>query len=195
MVDHDPALLALTHAPDTLVVEADLANLDTLPWDGVTLVTCSALLDLVSSDWVDRLSMLLTRYQIPFYAALSYNGAMTWDPPYHADAAIRAAFNRHQRGDKGFGPALGPDAAAVASGRLAAAGFSTRSEASPWGLSSRASDLQASLLAGIAAAAAEAGVDASMAEDWAARRRDLLSATRMTIGHTDLLALPPGPRS
>jgi SAM-dependent methyltransferase len=193
LADHDPALLALAASPDTHAIEADLTELDTLPWDDVTLVTCSALLDLVSSEWIDRLAVILASRQIPFYAALSYDGAMAWDPADHSDATITAAFNRHQRGNKGFGSALGPDASAVSSERLAAAGFATRLASSPWDLSPDASDLQANLLTGIAAAAAEAG--AGEAEGWAIRRRGLLSRTRMIVGHTDLLALPPGFRS
>lgn len=45
------------------------------------------------------------------YAALSYDGRVAFEPSDALDAAIIAAVGNHQRRDKGFGPALGPDAA------------------------------------------------------------------------------------
>ena len=61
---------------------------------------------------------------IPLYAALSYDGRTTFNPPDPLDAAIVAAVNAHQRTDKGFGPALGPAAAALAIARFEALGYS-----------------------------------------------------------------------
>lgn len=189
MVDHDPDLLALATGPHTSVVEADLSALETLPWQGVTLVTCSALLDLVSAAWIDRLVAILTEHRLPFYAALNYDGVMVWDPPDPLDTAITSAFNLHQRSDKGFGPSLGPDAFAGAVERFSNAGFTAQTADSPWRLSSRDSALQAELVHGIASAAAELG--ASDNAGWALRRRDLVLQTSMRVGHHDLLALPP----
>jgi hypothetical protein len=45
------------------------------------------------------------------------------------------------------------------------------------------------LLGGIANAAAEVGNDTTMA--WLNARRDTVSKSRVTVGHTDLLAIPP----
>ena len=109
-VDNDPELLkvaAVAAGDGAEVVEADLGDLDTLPLDGATLVTASALLDLMPSSWVTG---FVARLGVPFYAALSYDGRMDWTPEDPRDGAVTAAFNRHQRSDKGLGPALGPDA-------------------------------------------------------------------------------------
>lgn len=188
MVDNDPALLRLAAAPGVETVAADLTRLEVLPWDGVTLVTCSALLDLVSDAWLARLTDILSSRRLPFYAALSYDGRMTWAPPDPADAAVTAAFNRHQTGDKGFGPALGPQAASAAATRLAASGFSVTTADSPWQISPPDARLQEALLAGIGAAAAEAGEEAAPA--WTARRRAAVSGSLLVVGHLDLLARP-----
>ena len=190
MVDNDPALLALATGPGGETVMADLNRIETLPWDGVTLVTCSALLDLVSDDWLSRLSAILSDRRLPLYAALNYDGRMAWDPPDPADAGVRDAFNRHQRGNKGFGPALGPQATVAAMRHLMASGFAVRTADSPWHLPPRAAALQEALLAGIAVAAAEAGAEA--VDAWAGRRRGARPGTTMVVGHLDLLAHVPG---
>ncbi len=78
------------------------------------LIVTSAFLDLVSAEWLDQLIGACARHGTPFYAALSYDGRASCDPPHRDDRAIIDAVNRHQRTDKGFGPALGPDAAAYA---------------------------------------------------------------------------------
>ena len=82
------------------------------------------LLDLVSDTWLDRLAVEIAARSIPVYAALSYDGRIGFSPPDPLDAAITAAVNAHQRTDKGFGPALGPAAAAFAIARFEALGYS-----------------------------------------------------------------------
>ncbi|MDR9395482.1 MAG: class I SAM-dependent methyltransferase, partial [Roseovarius sp.] len=82
LLDNDPALL--THAsqacPGAATHEIDLADVDALPLEGVDLVTASALLDLVSRDWVTRFAERLAEARIGLYAVLSYDGVMRWDP-------------------------------------------------------------------------------------------------------------------
>lgn len=188
-VDNDPALLAIAAAAAgerAETVMADLADLDSLPLAGATLVTASALLDLVSAEWV---AGLVARLGVPFYAALSYDGRMSWTPEDPRDAAITAAFNRHQTGDKGLGRALGPDAADHAAHVFEAAGFTVTLADSPWQLGPDMAALQRELCDGIAAAAAEAGQPD--AADWGRARGTGAAASRCLIGHLDLLALPP----
>lgn len=197
LVDNDPALLALATATaaeaNARTFAADLTDLEALPWDGVTLVTCSALLDLVSEAWLDRLAATLADRRLPFYAALTYDGTMHWAPGHPDDDAVTAAFNRHQRGDKGFGPALGPEAAAAAVARLSAAGHAPRTADSPWRLDRHRAALQVGLIDGVAAAVAELqGANPATAASWAAARRDRVADTVMVVGHRDILALPGG---
>jgi len=188
-VDSDPGLLAAAATTDSgaELIQADIANLAALPLERVTLVTASALLDLVPGAWVEDLAR---RLAIPFYAALNYSGLMQWSPADPRDDVITAYFNRHQRGDKGLGPALGADAGECAASIFAAAGFTTHLADSPWQLDPMMAELQRQLTEGIAAAAAEAG--AEEAEAWGRHRHDLADSSTCVIGHTDLLALPSG---
>lgn len=188
-VDADAGLLALAPAGAERVV-MDLRDLDHLPLEGVTLVTASALIDLVSEGWLAALLARVVARNLPFYAALSYDGRMEWEPALPEDAAVTRAFNVHQRGDKGFGPALGPTATGFAAGLLRAAGYAVMQAHSPWQLTPDDAALQAALLPGIAAAAAEAGAPCDTAR-WCATRQAMLGQGTCRIGHLDLLALPP----
>lgn len=191
LLDNDPALLAHAAAqhPRATIHEGDLADTEALPIEGARLVTASALLDLVSREWVARFSERLSRAGVAFYAVLSYDGRMQWDPADPADAEVTAAFNAHQRGDKGIGPSLGPEAGETAAGLFRAHGFEVSLAQSPWVLGPGDAGLHDALLTGIAQAATEAGCDA--ADAWLARRRGDLAHLRAEIGHVDLLAVPP----
>lgn len=186
LVDADPRLLAEAArrsggTPHLL----DLREIAALPLAGAHLVTASALLDLMPEAWVAALAARLAAAGLGLHAMLSYDGAMSWAPPLPEDAAVTAAFNAHQRGDKGLGPALGPTAAPVTARLLAACGFAVRQADSPWTLAP-GSALQVKLVAGIAAAAAESGLPEAGA--WGRRR--LAQPGHARIGHRDLLALP-----
>ena len=170
-------------------VQGDLGDIDSLPLAGIGLVTASALLDLMSRDWLEALAVRLQAAQIPFYGALNYDGQMHWSPEQPEDAAITAHFNMHQRGDKGTGPALGPDSGAQAKQIFAALGFTVSSADSPWRIGPDQGALHAQLLDGIGAAAGEAGHDSAVA--WTAGRHALIATTQAVIGHMDVLVLPP----
>lgn len=188
LVDNDPLLLERASAATQNAVETvllDIRDAEALPLDGVTLVTASALLDLVSDDWLSRLAATLKTRSIPFYAALTYDGVMRWEPDLVEDAAITAAFNRHQKQDKGFGMALGPDAHGRAVEHFRASGYETREASSPWLLGEGTERLGREFTDGVARAAAAAG--AVVASSWAEQRR---KPTNITVGHHDLLATP-----
>jgi len=189
LVDNDVGLLDIAKSlhPEVSVHCQDLTQLANLPLEGVTLVTGSALLDLVSPSW---LSSLISRISIPAYFTLSYDGEMQFEPGHSSDHAVRSAFNSHQRGDKGFGLALGPNAPKSAKASFENAGFSVSMAPSNWRLDSETIELQAELIDGIANAAWEAGE--LLAEDWLAERTKLLAISESTIGHQDLLAVPMG---
>lgn len=188
LVDNDPVLLehAGAEAPGRVTLHCqDIQALDTLPLRDATLITGSALLDIVSRQW---LVALADRARVPLYFALSYDGDMSWNPGDARDVEVTAAFNAHQRGDKGFGPALGPDAAAVARDVFAASGWTVSLAKSPWRLGPSHEALQRELVAGIAAAANDAGNEDALR--WGETRVADAVTTQCTIGHTDLLALP-----
>lgn len=189
LVDSDPELLARASPAEGGTVsrhEIDLRDLDDLPLDGVHLVTASALLDLCSRDWVRALAHRLAARSLPFYAALNYNGVMRWSRPVSGDLDIVDAFNRHQRSDKGFGAALGPDSTRASAEIFAEAGFSIVTAESPWVLGAEDAPLHDPLVDGIAHAALEAGATDALA--WGTRRK---ADGECLVGHGDMLALPP----
>jgi len=200
LVDNDLSLLAragaLAKPPDRTVtpVPVDLARDLEAALDGpVELVTTSALLDLVSHEWLDRLVTETAARRLPVYAALSYDGLATLDPVDTLDAAVIDAVNQHQRGDKGFGPALGPEAAATAPSRFEAVGYTVTQGASDWVFGVKDTEIQTEVLTGWAVAAREIG-ESSIGDiiGWLARRRDHIAAGRssMRVGHVDFFARP-----
>ena len=205
LVDNDLSLLARAAAgkaiPGIAVtrIPVDLARDLEAALDGrVSLVTASALLDLVSAEWLDRLVIEVAARHLPFYAALNYDGRVSFDPADPLDAAVIAAVNLHQQTDKGFGPALGPGAAEAAIKRFQAADYAVVHGRSDWHLLPRDREIQRDMLAGWAGAAREIGaVSLPEAAAWLTRRRDLLAAGRSTIkvGHVDIFARPIGTRA
>jgi hypothetical protein len=152
-------------------------------------VTCAALLDLVSMPWLEALADRLAAARVPFLAALSVDGWRDWQPAHPDDAAITQAFVRHQRGDKGFGLALGPDAPTEAERLLRSRGYRVTTAAGEWRLDAADAPILATLVDGTAEAAGEA--DLTVAR-WRADRRSELQRgeLRVTIGHVDILAEP-----
>ena len=189
LVDYDSELLATAAAEvgeGSSVQLVDISAIDQLPLDHVTLVTASALLDLVSESW---LRSFASRLRVPFYAALTYNGQMEWSPSDSTDAGIVQAFNDHQHMDKGFGSALGPDAAATTRAIFDELGWTVLHAPSPWTLGVGQGKLQRELVTGIARAAAEAGH--TEASSWGVRRADNAERATCVVGHEDVLVLPP----
>lgn len=201
LVDNDLSLLArapaVADAATTIrAIPVDLMHDLEAVLDGpVDLVTTSAFLDLVSPEWLERLVTEIAARNLPFYAALSYDGRIAFDPADGADAAVTAAFNRHQRADKGFGPALGPDAASTAIALFERLDYHLVQGASDW-LLGPDDDIQVDLLDGIAGAALEVGCPTADIDVWLARRRRLFAAQRsfLRIGHVDFFARPSGRR-
>lgn len=188
-VDNDRSLLQAAAAAAggaAQTIEANVADLASLPLERATLVTASALLDLMPESW---LKDLVHQLNAPFYAALSYSGTMRWLPEDPRDLAVTAAFNGHQRGDKGLGPALGAAAGKRAASLFTQAGFKVHCADSPWCLDRDSASLQRELTDGIATAAGEMGEPEAAA--WGRHRSAAAKNTRCDIGHVDLLAIPP----
>jgi hypothetical protein len=157
------------------------------------LVTTSALLDLVSKDWLDRLIVEAAARHLPVYAALSYDGRIVLDPADPLDREIVAAVNAHQHTDKGFGPALGPDAAAAIVQGFSALGWQVTQGQSDWLFEPQDTRIQHETAAGWAFAAKDTGlVSADAAGDWLARRNKLIESGRskIRVGHVDVFATP-----
>ena len=201
LADHDAHLLALAaHSGDccprvrgvnTAAVDLATAPLDHLLADA-DLVTASALLDLVAPGWIARLLAALARPGRALLAVLSYDGRMTLSAADPFDAVVRRLVNKHQRTDKGFGPALGPLAADWLCRHTRLSGAHVRTALSDWRLVPADQALQQALLAGWAEAASAMSPDeADAIAAWHARRLETLQRQGLTgvVGHRDVLAL------
>lgn len=166
---------------------ADLADVD-MPADG--LVTAAALLDLVSQSWLDELARRCRAARTAVCFVLSYDGRTTTDPTEAEDSEVLELFNRHQLGDKGFGPALGPRAATAAEAAFRAQGYEVRVASSDWLVGSDEPALQLALLEGwVGAARAIAPERDSALATWHERRCAHVAAGHSTlrVGHVDLV--------
>lgn len=197
LVDKDETLLDKAGRDKTTAkaVLADLSiSLAPLFSHTSGLVTTSAFLDLVSEGWLNNLVREVTARNIPFYAALTYDGRARCYPELPGDRAVLDAFNKHQKTDKGFGPALGPDAAATALNRFRKAGYEIRSANSDWQAGSNNKEFQKMLLTGWRDAAAETDPSKSgVFNTWLAKRFELLESEKtaaLTVGHQDFFAFP-----
>lgn len=196
-VDDDPALLEALVAPAGTAVRTlrlDLArSLETVSLRGCDLVSASALLDLVSTGWLDRLAAACSAARVAVLFALTYDGRIEWSPADAGDARVRELLNRHQRRDKGFGPALGPEAPRAAAARFAAHGYQVECARSDWVLGRTDARLQQALVDGWLAAALEvAPAERAALAAWAERRRESAArgVTTLVVGHEDLAGWP-----
>ncbi len=194
LVDADAALLEVAAASlagqPGLTVATRVADLTVdPPWsEPPDIVTASALFDITSAAFVERLADALAADEIPFLAMLTYDGRMHVTPEHPFDAAIIDAFNTHQRGEKSFGRALGPDAADTLTAALRRAGATVEEADSAWRLSAPLdAELMQANFDGWASAAAE--IMPEREGEIAAWRRDRRDDTATVfVGHRDHFA-------
>jgi hypothetical protein len=174
---------------ERVIGELDREGLALVP--EAELVTASALLDLVTHEWLERLVAACRAAGSAALLSLTWDGTMTWSDP--DDALVAEAVRNHQLRDKGMGPALGPAAGPAAERAFRAAGYDTWLLPSYWRLGVGDEPLARALVNGWAAAASEQRPeDAPLIRNWAERRRPADTAPfRLEVGHVDLLALPP----
>lgn len=193
LTDRDPELLAVADAPDVTIEVRDVTTLKAADLAGTTLVTASALLDLLTPAEVEGLAAACVGAGCPALFALSVVGRVELDPPHLLDAAITTAFNAHQRRTHGGRPLLGPSAVAVAAAAFERLGATVWRVASPWRLGPNESALTAAWLGGWVEAACEQQPDlTAAAEPYLARRLGECAQGTLTatVHHEDLLALP-----
>jgi hypothetical protein len=195
LIAEQPAQLRRADFSCTLTpLRTDLATqLHALPFAGCNLVTASALLDLVSASWLDQLAWHCAEAGACVLFALSYDGRMECLPRDSDDEWLTALINRHQQGDKGFGPALGPDAIVHACKAFAALDYSVHTAVSDWAIEPQSVQLQSELIDGWIAAACEIAVeDEFRVMEWGRRRKAHLLAGRshLRVGHRDFIAYP-----
>ncbi|MFG1927058.1 methyltransferase domain-containing protein [Cryptosporangium sp. NPDC048952] len=202
--DHDADLLAFATAnAATLAADAsrvtvmprhaDLTQLSAGDLLSTSLVTASALLDLLSRDEIERLVSTCVEAGCPALITLSVTGGIDFSPADPLDDELTAGFADHLRSHVEGRELLGPDAGAAAAEEFSQRGWIVEQRSSVWQLGAAHADLTAEWLRGWvpAAAARRPGLDA---ESYLTRRLDALATgeLRATVHHTDLLALPHG---
>jgi len=206
--DRDPELLELAavNVPGCaadgaeVAVETRLSDVTQLHADdlaGATLVTASALLDLLTSEELGGLIDVCTAAACPTLFTLSVVGHVELTPADPLDARVAAAFDAHQRRMTPRGRLLGPDAVAAAVQGLRRTGSEVLVRPSPWRLAASRAALATEWFTGWVEAACEQDPALAVESELYARRR--LSAARagrlvVRVGHADLLALPPATR-
>jgi len=168
-------------------------------FEGRHLVTASALLDLVSAEWLQALATACRAAGACALFALTYDGRSSCSPPEPEDDLVRELLNRHQVTDKGLGgPAAGPEATIIAGRCFREEGYLVRHEPSDWMLGFEHRDLQRELIEGWARAASEMAPHLGpVIAGWGARRLEHVVAgrSRITVGHQDLAAFLAPPRT
>jgi len=182
--DRDEALLQIA-AERFEVRRSDITRLAPDDLAGASLVTASALLDMLTAD--ELVGMLRPCAGLPMLIAMTVTGRVELSPEDPLDARLGAAFNVHQRREG----RLGPDAVAAALDELVGAEVKVRP--SPWRLDAANGELMDMWLQGWVDAGCEQD-PALAAEADAYRDRRLAQAAAgelaVTVDHADLLVLP-----
>jgi SAM-dependent methyltransferase len=173
--------------------QRDITRLDQSDLAGASLITASALLDMMTADELERLVTTCARAGCPTLITLSVNGRVDLTPADPFDAHIGDAFNAHQRRATRGRRLLGPDAVGAAVDAFTQLGLDVLVRPSPWRLGADQADLAAEWFRGWAAAAFEQRPELSVAAAGYARSR-VAEATAgrlsVTVHHHDLLARP-----
>jgi SAM-dependent methyltransferase len=175
-----------TRASDVaLLLPGDLAD--------ASLVTASALLDLLTRDELDRLIDACTKADCPVFLSLSVVGHVDLVPADPLDSRVSAAFDAHQCRKTERGRLLGPDAVAAAVEGFRRRGARVLLRPTPWRLGAAETDLAAEWFTGWIGAACEQSVE--LASETVSYARWRLAEARagelaVTVGHADLLVLP-----
>lgn len=174
-------------------MRTDIARLHSDDLAGATVITASALLDLLTGEELDRLAGLCAGAGCPILLTLSVAGRVGMAPADPLDRRVAAAFDAHQRRTTTRGRLLGPDAVDVAAETFRRLGAEVVLRSSPWRLGPAHSDLAAEWFTGWVEAACEQEAElVGERERYSRRRMKQASAGKLavSVGHADLLILP-----
>ncbi|MFI6804967.1 class I SAM-dependent methyltransferase [Streptomyces luteogriseus] len=166
----------------------DVARLTPDALQGASLVTASALLDVLTREEIDTLAAACAGAGCPALLTLSVAGRVELTPSHPLDAELVQAFNDHQRRDG----MLGPDAVTAAAEAFSEHGATVRLHPSPWRLGPERAALTEQWLRGWVGAAVEERPELRAEADvYLTNRLAALAAgeLRVTVHHVDLLAL------
>jgi hypothetical protein len=201
--DRDEALLDLAAADPprpaadgaavtVAATRSDVTRLHQEDVAGATLITASALLDMLTADELARLVSVCAGAGCPILLTLSVVGGVSLIPADPLDRRVAAGFDAHQRRMTERGRLLGPDAVAVAVEQFRRLSAEVVVRPSPWRLGSVEAELAAEWFTGWVGAACEQQLELA-AEAAPYRRRRLAQAAAgqlaVTVDHADVLVL------
>jgi hypothetical protein len=160
---------------------------------GSTLVTASALLDILTEEELSALITVSVGAGCLVLLTLSVVGRVELTPAEPLDSRIAVAFDAHQRRVTERGRLLGPDAVSVAVEQADRLGAEVHVEPSPWRLGASEAELAAEWFTGWVGAACEQEVELAAKVVPYTRRRLAQAAAgelRVTVDHADLLISP-----
>ncbi|MER7418421.1 class I SAM-dependent methyltransferase [Micromonospora peucetia] len=169
----------------------DLTRLTAADLADASLVTASALLDMFTTEEVERLVAACAGAGRPTLLTLSVTGRVRLAPADPWDARIAAAFNEHQRRTVAGRALLGPDAVDACAAAFARRGVDVVLRPSPWRLGPQRAELAAEWFTGWLDAACEQRPELTgPTRAYARRRRREIAAGRLgvLVDHLDLLA-------
>jgi hypothetical protein len=169
----------------------DITRLTAANLDGASLVTASALLDMLTADEVERVVAACADAGCPAWLMLTVTGRVELNPTDPLDAEVTEAFAQHQRRTVDGRTLLGPDAADATVEAFARRGVQVRVRSSPWRLGAEHGDLVSEWLTGWLAAACEQRPELAGPAAAYSRRRLAEAVTgrlSVVVQHRDLLA-------
>lgn len=214
LIDHDLALLNEAYSRtsqlntgkgEPLQVETHCVSLKQLDHPALThcdVVTASALIDLVSQEWIDALAAQCAKHRQALLITLSITGEWYFTNAQQQplndldDRWVCELFNAHQSQDKGLGGALGGAAHSALAKAMAGHGYRVNEAETPWRLAAGKPaqyPLMCALIEGWASAANEQAPEAALRIAlWRDQRLGQVAKGEIGIwvGHRDLLALP-----
>jgi hypothetical protein len=189
--DADLLKLAAIDVPGVTIEtrRSDVTRLCPADLAGASLITASALLDLLTEDELNGLVGLCAGAGCPALLTLSVVGHVELNPADSLDGRVAAAFDAHQR----RGRLLGPDAVTAAAEAFGRRGAEVLVRPSPWRLGSAHAGLAAEWFTGWLGAACEQ--EPELADDlgeYGRKRLEQAKAGRLAVilHHADLLAQP-----
>ncbi|HEX5336525.1 MAG TPA: hypothetical protein VFW55_11625, partial [Propionicimonas sp.] len=173
--------------------QRDITRLNPVELADASLITASALLDMMTADELERIVATCAGAGCPTLVTISVIGQVELTPVDPLDAHIVGAFNAHQRRTAGARRLLGPDAVSAAADAFARLGFDVLVRPSPWRLGAAQAALAAEWFTGWVSAACEQRPELTTAVAVYVRRRLAEASTgrlSIEVHHHDLLARP-----
>lgn len=203
LYDRDPELLALAAAHPPLEVlhrtpvtvetrERDLTRLSPEELDGATLITASALLDVLTDKDLAQLVAVCSAVGVPALITLTVTGRVDLTPSHPLDPLLVEAFNAHQRRPTERGRLLGPTALGATADAFRSRGHRILVRTSPWMLDADDQPLIAAWLHGwVGAATEQRPMLAPRAATYLDHRLAQAASghLRVTVEHQDLLVV------